>query len=108
MIRVRGQLESVHLQKIPQKSDSYSIWGADEKRTGLITVEFDEEERRPTGGYCMPVMFPYGGMLEGLLLVSTGHASTEFRRVGFFESDDGETHEKLARRKSNEVAFTIV
>ena len=109
-IRVRGQLERVQLQKVPQTRDSYTISGADYQRTGLIKVNFDEEAFRPTQAYCMPVMFPFSGTLEGLLLVSTERAPTEFRRVGLFQSDDEEAHEKLVKEDHprNRIVFTIV
>ena len=108
-IRVRGQLERVQLQKVPETRDSYSICEEDGKRTGLLTVTFDEEAFRPTQAYCMPVMFSTSDTLDGLMLVSTGQAPTEFRRVGFFESDDDETHEKLAKKDpKNKTVFTIV
>ncbi|KAL8794951.1 MAG: hypothetical protein Q9195_002533 [Heterodermia aff. obscurata] len=109
VIRMRGPLERVHFQKVPRTRDSYSICEADDKKMELITVSFDEEAVRPTQAYCMPVMFSYGDTLEGLLLASTGQGITEFRRVGLFESDDHETHEKLVKKNAkNKITVTIV
>lgn len=109
VIRVRGQLEKVYLQKVPRTRDSYSICEEDDKKTGLLTVAFDETAFRATQAYIMPVMFSRGDTLEGLLLVSTEQAPAEFRRVGFFESDDEETHEQLTKQDTeNKIIFTIV
>ena len=109
VIRMRGQLERVQLQKVPQTRASYSMCEEDDKRTGLLTVIYDEEALTPTQAYCMPVMFSRGDMLEGLLLVSTGQARTEFRRVGFSKSDNDETQEKLTKKDpKDKMIFTIV
>lgn len=109
IIRVRGQLERVHLQENPQGRGSYSICEAGNKRMGLITASFDEEAIKPSEVYCMPVTFHLRDTLEGLLLLSTEQAPAEFKRVGFFQSDDDETHQKLTKKNfENGVVFTIV
>ena len=109
MLRVRGKLESVHLQKILQTRDKYSTRGVDNKVIGIITLKLDEGSFRPTQAYCMPVRFIRADTLQGLLLVPTEQGPAEFKRVGLFESDDDETHERLAKRNSgDEILFTIV
>lgn len=109
VIRVRDQFEKIHLQKVPQKRDSYSICEEDDKRTRFLTVAFDEETFRSIEVYCMPVMFSSDDTLESLLLVFTGQTFTEFRKVSFFESNDDKTHEKLTKKNfENKIIFTIV
>ena len=47
--------------------------------------------------------------LDGLLLVPTGEKPMEFKRAGYFESDDSEGHNKLETTKRGEkLIFTVV
>ncbi|KAI4189440.1 MAG: hypothetical protein L6R41_001458 [Letrouitia leprolyta] len=109
LIRVRGQLEWVHLRKAHQSKETYSIYGVDDDQMGLVRVRFDEPSWRHNDVHCMPVRVCWGDTLEGLLLESTGQAHLEFRRVGHFQSIDKMPLEKLGRVvPEDKVVFTIV
>ena len=107
-VSICGQLERASFIKKPNQRAGFYLYDEDNNRMGLVTITFDEAAIRPTEAFCMPVRF-VRDTLEGLLLVPTGERPMEFKRVGHFESDDVETHEKLVREKNGDkIVFTIV
>ncbi len=105
----RGDLERVRLQKSPNEREGFYAYGEDNDYMGFMTVTFDEAAIRPTQAFCTPMRLRLSDTLDGLLLVPTGEKRMEFKRVGYFDSDDSEVHNKLATTKRGEkVIFTIV
>ena len=107
-LSICGQLERASFKKKPNKRADFYLYDDNNNRVGLMTIAFDEAAIRPTEGFCMPVRF-VRDLLEGLLLIPTGEKPMEFKRVGYFQSDNIETHKKLVQEnKADKIIFTIV
>lgn len=107
-VSIRGQLERASFRKKPNKRAGFYLYDKDNSCMGLITIAFDEAAIKPTEALCMPIRFNHD-ILEGLLLLPTGKKPIEFKRVGYFASDDVETHEKLAREQNGDkIILTIM
>ena len=107
-VSIRGQLQRASFRKKSNKRAGFYLYDVDNNRMGLVTIAFDEAAIRPTEAFCMPVRFNHD-TLEGLILLPTGEKPVEFKRVGYFDSDDVETHEKLVREQNGDkIILTIV
>lgn len=108
-VSIRGHLKRMRLQKKPNKRADFDVYDEGDKPMGFMEVTFDEAALRPTQIFCIPIRTCALDRLEGLLLVPTAEKSMEFKRVGYFKSNDVETHEKMAKdRDGDKIDFTIL